>query len=38
MDERLVSTETVMPRRWGSKTLKLGIKQIDKGQISTEKS
>ena len=37
MDERLVSTETVVPCRWGNKTVKLGMKQIDKGQISTVK-
>lgn len=37
MDERLVSTETVVSCRWGNETVKLGMKQIDKGQISTVK-
>ena len=30
--ERLVSKETVVPRRGGSETLKFGIKRVDKGQ------
>ena len=34
-DERLVSMVTCW---WGSKTVKLGMTQIDKGQISTVKS
>ena len=36
-DEWSVSKETVVLRRWGSETLKFGIKQVDKGQISTAK-
>ena len=34
---RLVSKETVLPRLLESETLKFGIKQIDKDQISTVK-
>ena len=36
-NEKFVSKETLMLRRWESKTVKFGIKQVDKGQISTEK-
>ena len=34
---RLVSKETLVARLWESPTLKFGIKQSDKGQISTVK-
>ena len=37
LNERLVSEETVIPRRCGSETLKFAIKQVDKGQIFTVK-
>ena len=33
-----LSKETAMPRRWVSKTLKFGIKQVDEEQISTVKT
>lgn len=32
---RLVSQEKVMQPWWGQETLKLPIKQVDKGEIST---
>ena len=32
-DERLISYETVVLRRWGSETLKFGVKQVDKVQF-----
>ena len=36
-NERLVSKETVVLRRWESQTQKFGIKQVDKRKISTVK-
>ena len=33
--KRLVSKETVVTPLWGSQPLKFGIKQVDKGYIST---
>ena len=35
--EGLGSKETVVPRLWGIDTLLFGVKQVDKGQISTRK-
>jgi len=35
MAERLLSKETVVLLMWGSEMLKLGLKQVDKDQIST---
>lgn len=36
-NERLVSKETVLPRRWGSETLKFGAKEVDKSPTSIVK-
>ena len=35
LNGRLVSKETMIPRRCGSETLKFAIKQVNEGQIST---
>ena len=32
-----VSKKSVVPRRFGGKKIEFGIKQVDKGQISTVK-
>ena len=37
IDEKLVSKQTVVLHQWGSDTLKIDIKQVDKCQISTMK-
>ena len=37
LNERLVSEETVIPRRCGSETIKFAIKYVGKGQIFTVK-
>ena len=37
ISERLVLKGAMVPRRWGSEALKVGIKQVDEGQISTVK-
>ena len=34
--QRLLSKETVVHRRWGSETLKFGIKQLHMDQLSTK--
>ena len=36
-DERLVSKEISVSRRWETETPKFGIKRVDEGQISTVK-
>ena len=36
--ERLVSRETGVPHQWKSKTIKFGIKQVDKGKISRRRT